>query len=595
MVKTPKKGRLRQESSQSKLIKAVLSATDSFVQGVSTIPRVCFGPDLRDQKGSAVDESVILHRILSKYEIPSANNSSDRRLSSIRKCIAYDEEGLTSFKISELPDVNRELFWKARFECHKTFRGFKPTYRFVPPTGESALSSKGEGTDIAQKLSDLRHWEVSPDALPYATRIVFHNYYLKRLVKKLFREHCESRLGQPWRLMVAKWFSESKGNPGLYVVGKMFASLCTLNAVSRMTTVPKNNADDRVITCEPFWNMVCQLSLMSDIRDIMKRVHGLDLTKRESIHRMMIKFREIATIDLKNASNSVWMCVVRSFFTGGLLRLLEQLRTPHTSYQDGGTQYHHFNMFSPMGCGLTFDVMTMLLWFHTQQLDITSSVYGDDIVIRQDKAEFLIGHLELLGMRVNESKTFLHGSISESCGAFYNHDARRYIHSFEIRRPKTLLDCIVLTNKVGSILYHSVMGTELRERFFKLHQYLVSLFPPYVVRSRRELFARYSPTHIYDDIVLVYHDCQEPDRRQTSCVYSRAMTKDLQRAVTLVRANHVRGIRVKQPLNTTAVETAWMYVRREYYPTNGTSTFKAPHDLATGSITNNYLFASILA
>lgn len=589
----------RKPSKRGLFIRAVQQDSIECIQSIADLSLPRFGPVLGSLRGTDLDDAVISHRILSKFEEPDQLTSKNRRNKSISDCIEYDLEGKTSFTPADLSEDSREVFWNARFKCYKTFKDFRPSYKFAPPTGESSLSSAGDGTDVMQKLQHLRYWEVSPDALPYAIRVVYHNRWLRKIVKTLFDQHSERLHGQPASLRKQNWYNSYTGDrryAGLHVVGKMFASLCTLSAVSRMTTVPKNNASDRVITCEPFWDMVCQLSMMTDIRVIMHETYGFDLTSRAELHKMLIKDRRFATIDLKNASNSVWMCVVSRFFHGDFLKYLRQLRNAHTSYDTGeGMEYHHFNMFSPMGCGLTFDVMTLLLWFIAQELDPLSSVFGDDIMIHSEHALRYQGLLQELGMQINVDKTFVDGMFSESCGGFYNHSVSRYVVSYDIHWPTTVEECFILINKIGNILYLGHHGIKLKTILFRWHQKLVSLCAPHVVRSLGEIF--YIPHHttIPDGFVLVWSNRQVSDRKPSNCVYSREMTKDLQRQVILASQHMRRPVEISDDFDETVRLASWFHACMEYKPTRGFKEVSLPHDIATGTPTKGYQFVSILA
>jgi hypothetical protein len=79
-----------------------------------------------------------------------------------------------------------------------------------------------------------------------------------------------------------------------------------------------------------------------------------------------------------------------------------------------------------MGNGATFAIETLVFaaaayaaekhTFGCWMRDITS-VYGDDIIVPQLSAPYLITILEALGFSLNREKSFINGPVRESCGA----------------------------------------------------------------------------------------------------------------------------------------------------------------------------------
>lgn len=420
----------------------------------STIP---FGHGLGLLEGAPLADAVVKHRLVKSFELPDRTASTKRRDASISATIAYDAGGVTSFNWMELSIEHRQYWIAASAWLAETFRGFRPSYRFVPPTGESARASGGF-PHLAYKLTDPNAWECSLEALPYVVNILYTNHHLRKGVKAKYRQLVRARYPGNARKQSAEyqWLyedalkDEGKAEVGYLCFTRMVRSVMTFNGVSRMTTVPKSNSEDRVITCEPYWNMVAQLSLMNDIRDHVRKRTGIDLTTLADLHKTLTHHASLATIDLKKASNSVWTVVVRQLWPSRVWSLLERLRCPHTSYTLTGDieEYHYFNMFSPMGCGLTFDVMTWTLLALAKATGPgLSSVFGDDVIISVDRAEKYVQLLRALGMEINVDKTFLSGNFRESCGAFTDLTSGRLV-TYELTYPTDIKECKTLFNKL---------------------------------------------------------------------------------------------------------------------------------------------------
>lgn len=460
-MKTPTRLTQKQkQSSRVSLTSVVRRELGLLVDTLTSKEYTPFGPDLAGLAGRELASAVVVARLLKKYEVPSNATSAERAKVSMLETIKYDAEGLTSFKWQNLSRERRGQWIGAQQFLQSLFRGFKPSYAVRFPTGESALSTHGE-PDIELKLQDLEHWQVSLDALPYAIRIAYGDPHLRRIAKGLFRRHAEELTGRTYKDQMKRWSDEHERD-GYKVFSHMFRALVVVNAVSRMTTVPKNNMRDRVITCEPLWDMIVQLSLMNDFRNVLRRKLGYDLRSRAELHKGLARHSCYATIDLKNASNSVWMCVLEALWPQHVLKHLKSARNAHVQYEiDGQVEYHYFNMFSPMGCGLTFDVMTLTLLALGASTRFIS-VFGDDIIVRTEDADGYIGLLQDVGMQVNTTKTFVEGNFRESCGAFADVTAGSLITSFEFEWPLTVLDAFTCITKLQVLVRRDEVTRELK-------------------------------------------------------------------------------------------------------------------------------------
>lgn len=404
-----------------------------------------FGADLGFINHRQVADVVVIHRIANKFEVPSLGAEKTRRETSIRAALERDKANAEyHFKLTDHMRL-------ARARLGVWFKDFKPTYRLVVPNGESSLSSEGE-TDFLSKLANEQAWEISPELIDYAFQIVWKNHALKRMVRARF-----ARL-YPKMTLEAN-FREKHGPSGFHCFREKFKSLCTINAVSRMTTVPKNNSEDRVITCEPLWNMIAQLSFMRDIRAHMRRVLGYDINTRGDLHKSLIA-QDCATIDLRAASDMVTCDLVRNLWPTKMWAYLEKLRPKLVEWSDGNhVDYHSLHMFAPMGTGITFDIMSFTI-LAILRFDRSASVFGDDIIVKQESVREALLALTDAGLVVNNTKSFIRGRFRESCGGMY-HDDIGYIVSYDIRSPKDICDLIAIVNKLRLIIEAKQISFEL--------------------------------------------------------------------------------------------------------------------------------------
>jgi hypothetical protein len=189
---------------------------------------------------------------------------------------------------------------------------------------------------------------------------------------------------------------------------------------SRFTTVPKSAKTDRGICIEPTLNMYMQKGIGRYIRRRLKRF-GLDLDVQSDVNRKLAQRAYssfLATIDLKAASDSISLEVVRLLLPPDWVELLELVRSPSTKV---GSEFYRLEKHSSMGNGYTFELESLIFYacckavvnpsFHA---DI--AVFGDDIIVPQLFSQDLIEALIYLGFSVNGSKSFLAGNFFESCG-----------------------------------------------------------------------------------------------------------------------------------------------------------------------------------
>lgn len=204
-------------------------------------------------------------------------------------------------------------------------------------------------------------------------------------------------------------------------------------AGSNSTSVPKDSTTNRMICTEPSLNMFFQLGAGAVIEGILKTCHNIDLSTQPTINKAMAKhgsiFGRLATVDLKNASNTICTQLVKYGLPVDAYRTLERLRSPNTKI-DG--HYHKLHMFSSMGNGFTFPLQTLI--FATLVRVVYGlvgiepiafgprrnyGVFGDDIICDTLAYEKLVEILSGCGFTVNSKKSYSVGAFRESCGGDY--------------------------------------------------------------------------------------------------------------------------------------------------------------------------------
>lgn len=277
---------------------------------------------------------------------------------------------------------------------------------------------------------------------------------------------------------------------------------------NRFTTVPKDCVKDRGIAVEPSINLFYQLGFGRILKSKLK-AYGIDLRFGQDIHRQVACEASIrghlATIDLKNASDTVCINLVRLLLPPRWFEVLFALRSPKTLI-DG--KWILLEKFSSMGNGFTFELETLIflaLSLVAVESDgskalpgVNVHTYGDDIIVPTTSSENVIAVLRFFGMTVNLDKTFLTGPFRESCGGdFFN---GTNVRPFQLKEfPSEPQHYIAMANGVrrlaftDSYLYYRDAST--RRAWFRI----LDALPSDVRRLR-------GPQGLGD---LVIHDHQE--------------------------------------------------------------------------------------
>lgn len=194
---------------------------------------------------------------------------------------------------------------------------------------------------------------------------------------------------------------------------------------SKIVTVPKNAKTDRTIAIEPGINLWFQKGLGSLIRKRLKRF-GIDLNDQSHNQkkcRIASKFNHLATVDFSAASDTISKELVKQILPQKWCILLDTFRSSF-GLLDG--EYIHYEKYSSMGNGFTFELETLI--FYTLALaccelsgvdDSDVSVYGDDVLIPSCVFDMYDSISKDLGFTINRQKSYSSGYFRESCGSYY--------------------------------------------------------------------------------------------------------------------------------------------------------------------------------
>jgi len=230
---------------------------------------------------------------------------------------------------------------------------------------------------------------------------------------------------------------------------------------SKLATVPKNEDTERTIAIEPSGNMALQLAAGLYLEGTLRYI-GLDIRTQQPKNKAAAQrgslSGDLATLDLKSASDMISIDLVRALFPDEWFDLFMLLRSDEIKLPNG--EWVKLNMISTMGNGFTFPLMTFVIVALIYGyrcvtggprlfMDWSSTcVFGDDIIIPVHEYNVIVDVLTCAGLIVNLDKSFCDGPFRESCGGDYYYG--RDVTPVYVKSLTCELDVYVAINQVLS-------------------------------------------------------------------------------------------------------------------------------------------------
>lgn len=384
---------------------------------------------------SSFSEGFAFERYRKKMEKPDHERVTELTEACFNEFISFDQD---------LPDQLTHPsgeWYQARILLHSWIRGSWKRSPVDFPTGSSFHPTKGLNS-VESRLARGK-WSCTPENFELFSELVYNHKALKRAFRKRYNSWYRKRDFRESQSWSDRYLWSRLGCPRKIFEWKL-RQITSFVRGSRFATVPKDNRRRRPINLEAFGNILTQRQQGVFLRDCLFKSLGLDLRTLQHVHKARIRNTGVATIDLKNASDSVSLALCRFLLPRVFMADLEQTRSSLLFGLD--CDYHVPKKISSMGNGFTFELMTLILTAICRTLDPEATVYGDDIIIAKDRAPRLIELLSEVGFVVNTEKSFIEGPFRESCGANY-HDDEGYVKSFDFLWPETIADCALIFNK----------------------------------------------------------------------------------------------------------------------------------------------------
>jgi len=210
----------------------------------------------------------------------------------------------------------------------------------------------------------------------------------------------------------------------------------------KVISVPKTMKTPRIIAIEPTAMQYAQQGILRLFQEgiensFLSSFIGLnDQTPNQRMARQGSKFRDLATLDLSEASDRVSLEIVEHLLHNHrhLHDAVMSCRSSNALLPDGSVL--SLAKFASMGSALCFPIeaavfLTAVFVGIEQSLghrmtlrDIKSfsgrvRIFGDDIIVPVEHVRFVCRSLEYFGLKVNDRKSFRTGNFRESCGKEY--------------------------------------------------------------------------------------------------------------------------------------------------------------------------------
>jgi hypothetical protein len=383
--------------------------------------------------------------LVKKYPFPSDKLDLGARATAVKTFMASEKRTkLVNRKFKFLgTHHSRDRFLEqsrsARHWIHALL-GTRPNYKQIFSKCDfgagASVGVHGNATHILAKLHSEK-WSVTPGAIHHAFGGLMRNHhYMEQLLPH----------GPDGRFVCFDYVhSFTEYTRRMRVVQH-----------NKISFVPKTVKTERTIAVEPLLNGYVQKGTDLVLREKLRKV-GIDLTSQELNQRMALKGSQsddddsLVTIDLKSASDSISIELVRYLLPSDWFSLLDRTRSKAYELDKVVTTYEKF---CSMGNGFCFPLETILFAAacHASgagRPGVDFMVYGDDIIVTKRVANQVLSLLRYWGFKHNPDKTFLEGPFRESCGAdwFGGEDVRPYTLDHALDSVENVFKFLNLTRR----------------------------------------------------------------------------------------------------------------------------------------------------
>lgn len=471
--------------------------------------------------------SVVADRFIRKFERPSVSSEHNLKRKCFSDWVAFERDHVrvTSNGVS-CDQATRRTVIRARSKIREwlsppkggRFKSFWDYLEDAPVEfgpGESFTSAQGD-TSVFSKITPSKVFPfgtVTVEAAELAAIVIASNKATRECYKAVLKDlprytekcsvkPCEASIKEAELRFDDFYKTDTRFEKRVLLFARrIYAEIfyaypidhpdCLIKRGSRASSVYKDSTKRRFINIECLWNSVIQKMIGWSIRQCLKHNAKIDLDDGQFYHRYLIR-QAVTTLDESNASDSIVHAYVKETlnFDRRLTALIDVTRSSFILMDEfeptGRGTFHKSKSWnevlktSSMGNGYTFELLSLILGALVRFHDSQGSVYGDDIICRNEYAAVIASDIKAAGFLVNEKKSFVATPFRESCGAFFL-DKRGYITCFDIKWCHNVHDVITIVNKFGRILKrNNGWKHPLRERCAILYNDLLALIPAFL-------------------------------------------------------------------------------------------------------------------
>lgn len=252
---------------------------------------------------------------------------------------------------------------------------------------------------------------------------------------------------------------------------------------AKLVAVPKDSRGPRLIAVHPKEAIWIQQGIRKALEEAISLspltrnvIRFKDQTHNGSLARLSSRSGKYATIDLKDASDSISKELFNYLFSGVAVKF-NACRASHIRLLDGSL--HELQKYGPMGNATVFPVESLIFWAcavagimaKCGKLCTDVHVFGDDIIVPTKYYGYVMQALIRAGLKPNPDKCFHRGLFRESCGVDAYHGIDVTPHRMKKWRLTSLAErismCSLAKNmradgyeETASFLYQAVRKRE---------------------------------------------------------------------------------------------------------------------------------------
>lgn len=229
----------------------------------------------------------------------------------------------------------------------------------------------------------------------------------------------------------------------------------------KITVVPKTAKIGRIVGLPPSSMLAFQCGLGDYFELKLRRFAKIDLSTAQEKHKSLAMENsmdgEFSTLDQRKASDNILRLLVSFLVPEPVFAYMDAI-SPH-KLLIGDTMYNT-RMLCAAGNGFNTAFQTLLFWVLIKaiqkELHIKQPVYvyGDDVIAHNTVYDSICKVFPLLGLEINQDKSFKDGPFRESCGGDYLYGNN--IRPFYAKNvPTNTIDLIRFANGIRRVGYYN--------------------------------------------------------------------------------------------------------------------------------------------